>query len=300
MTAHLIHNPTAGEGELGKEELVELLANEKLRCRYSSTKEDGWKEEMEKEADLVVVAGGDGTVRKVVKQLLKRSVLDKELPIVLLPMGTANNVAKTLNLQISPKKIIRQIHTAETRKVDIGCIMNIEEENFFLESFGYGIFPYLMQVMKRKEVVFSSAEAELEGALKELHRILIEYEPRECELEIDGTDHSGKFILAEIMNTRSIGPNLTLAPHSDPGDGELEVILVPENQKQKFADYIAALIRGSHQTYRFHTLLGKDISISWDGSHVHIDDKVVKLEKNREVSIKIKPGVLSFLVPPHV
>lgn len=296
-TVQLIHNPSAGDGELNKDKLTELLHAEGFRCRYSSTKDEDWKY-IDNDADLLVVAGGDGTVRKVVKQLLKRNVLERQIPIALIPLGTANNVAKTLDLQLDPERIIKGMKKAKPRYVDIGCIYNIEDADFFLESFGYGIFPYLMQVVKKKNIEYESADDELRGALKELHRILLEYEPRDCELEIDGTDHSGKFILAEIMNTRSIGPNLALAPLSDPSDGELEVVLVPENQKDKFADYVLNMINGGKQSYRFHTLLGKQIRISWNGSHVHIDDKVLKLEENKTVDIEIRSGLLKFLVPP--
>jgi diacylglycerol kinase family enzyme len=56
-----------------------------------------------------------------------------------------------------------------------------------------------------------------EGALKKLHEILSSYKPRQCHLEIDGTDHSGKFYMVEVMNIHSIGPNVALAPFADRG-----------------------------------------------------------------------------------
>ena len=79
------------------------------------------------------------------------------------------------------------------KKVDIGVVENVPEIEFFLEGFGFGIFPYLMKEMKKEEKEYPSPEEELKAALKKLHKILLSYEPRQCHLEVDGTDHSGKF-----------------------------------------------------------------------------------------------------------
>lgn len=296
-TIKLVHNPSAGDENYSEEKLVKWIEEAGYQCRYSSTKKDNWKE-LDDDLDLVVIAGGDGTVRKVVKQMLRRSVLDKELPLALLPLGTANNIANTLGIKGELKDLIGQWKKAKRKPIDVGGLYNIADADFFLESFGYGIFPYLMQVMKKREEEFGSAQLELKGALKKLREIILDYESRECRLEVDGTDHSGKFILAEIMNTKSIGPNLKLAPLNDPGDGELEVVLVSEKQKDKFANYIGHLIQDGQETFQFHTLQGKNIHMSWQGSHVHIDDKVVKLKENQNVLVEIKPGVLCFLIPP--
>jgi len=296
QVAMLIHNPTAGDEEHKKDKLIELIEAEGFQCRYSSTKKKDW-EEIEDDVDFIIIAGGDGTVRKVVKEILKRDSTEKDIPLALLPLGTANNFAKTLGIPLEPKKIIASLKTSKIKSIDIGRIYNIEESNFFLESFGFGIFPYLMQVMKKREEEYDSPEAEVQGALKKLHEIILKYESRKCKLEIDDTDHSGEFILAEIMNTKSIGPNLVLAPLNDPGDGELEVVLIPEKQKEKFIECIFCLIQGKQENFQFYTLQAKKINISWQGTHAHVDDKILKLEENKEIKLEIKPGILNFMVP---
>ncbi|MEI6949174.1 diacylglycerol kinase family protein [Paraflavisolibacter sp. H34] len=295
--AQLLHNPGAGDEEHSKEELMSLLESNGFECRYSSTKKKEWKD-IEPGVDLLVVAGGDGTVRKITEELLGRKVMEKILPIALLPLGTANNIAKTLGITGNPEEIIPAWRNGIIKKYDVGRIYDIEDSHFFLESFGYGVFPFLMKEMKKRgkdEIV--SPEEKMKTALHLLHEIILSYEPRFCQLEVDGTDHSGKFLLAEIMNTRSIGPNLCLSPLADPGDGELEVVLVPEKHKEKFAAYIESLLYGKDETFTFTTLQAKEVRISWEGNHVHVDDKVVKIEKSAEVKIELKEGLLRFLVP---
>src|ERR1700754_2395230 len=81
--AHLLHNPTAGDEEHSKNELKALMEAHGLECSYFSTKKKGW-EEIDPATDLLIVAGGDGTVRKIANELLERKLIDKKLPIGLL------------------------------------------------------------------------------------------------------------------------------------------------------------------------------------------------------------------------
>jgi diacylglycerol kinase family enzyme len=290
----LIYNPTAGNEEHSSKKLIEQIERAGFSCRSYSSKEKGW-EQFEHNTDIVAIAGGDGTVRKVIKELLKKK---KKVPIGLLPLGTANNIAKTLGVNGDTKQIIRSWKKATVKKVDIGKLLNFSEASFFLEGFGFGIFPFLVKEIKDRDIKYNTPEEELKGALKLLHEILLSYPPHKCHLEIDGTDHSGNFYMVEVMNIRSIGPNLLLAPYADPGDGELDVILIPEAHKEKFADYLLQKLIGGEEEYQFHTLKAKQVKINYDGKHLHADDKMLKLKKETEITIEISEGCLEFLVTP--
>ena len=291
----LVHNPTAGDEEHSKEMLVDEVNKAGFECRYSSTKKDDWKD-IDDDIDLVAIAGGDGTVRKVVKKILNSKGEKKGLPLTVLPLGTANNIAKTFNINPNTQLTIQGWKNATLKKVDIGMVENVPDVDFFLEGFGFGIFPYLMKEMKKEEKEYESPDEELKAALKKLHGILLAYEPRQCHLEVDGTDHSGKFFMVEVMNIKSIGPNMVLAPLADPGDGELEVLLVPEAHKEKFSEFLLHQLTEGEDTYQFHTLKAKNIKISWDGTRVHADDKMLKLPKETQITISVKEGALQFLV----
>ncbi len=246
----LVHNPGAGDEEHTKEVLIKQIRAAGFECRYSSTKEEGWKT-IEEDTTIIAVAGGDGTVRKVTKQLLKRKILEKILPIGLLPLGTANNIAKTLEIEKDTEAVINNWPTALIKKIDIGLVENVPGVDFFLEGFGFGISPYLMKEMQKAAMKYPSPEAELKGALKKMHEIILSYQPVHCTLEVDGTDHSGNFSMVEVMNIRSVGPNMVLSPYADPGDGEFEVVMVPEAHKEKFAEFILNKLAGGEETSSF-------------------------------------------------
>jgi diacylglycerol kinase family enzyme len=294
---NLLHNPDAGSEDHAKEELISLLEANGFECQYSSMNKKSWKK-MDEKVDFIISAGGDGTIRKITKHLLDRRLSEKTWPIALLPLGTANNIAQTLEINGTTDEIIQSWHDAEIKKFDVGRLHNLPSAKFFLESFGYGLFPYLMRKMKKVDKKdIATPEMELQTALEILHEIIFSYEPKHCELTVDGVDHSGKFLLAEIMNTRLIGPNLFLSPHGDPGDGQFEIILIPERDKEKLASYVSKKINGLQEPYTFYQLKAKDINISWDGTHVHVDDEIVKLEKEEKIKIELREGLLEFLVP---
>ena len=98
MRATLIHNPGAGDDRQPTGRQIEVLMKEAgYKVRYQSTKEKGWTKVLKKEADFVVVAGGDGTVSKVARRLIGTGV-----PIAVLPVGTANNISRTLGIADLP------------------------------------------------------------------------------------------------------------------------------------------------------------------------------------------------------
>jgi diacylglycerol kinase (ATP) len=295
--ATLIHNPGAGAEKYNKDQLVSIIERLGFECRYSSTKKKGWKV-IQSDTDFVVIAGGDGTVRKVVKKLLNRKILYKRFPLALLPMGTANNISNTLGITGEPEELAKTWNDKNFKKFDVGFIEGLSEPDFFLEGFGYGIFPLLMGKMKEKEnESFLSLEMEIKYSLQVLYDTIFSYEAQNLQLEVNGVDHSGKYLLAEIMNIRSVGPKLLLAPDADPGDGELEVVLVPESQKEEFANYVLNKLNGIENPFVFKTIKAKTVRMHCDGIHVHIDDQLIRIDDALEIKIHVFDGLLKFFVP---
>jgi diacylglycerol kinase (ATP) len=65
MRITLMHNPKAGDAQHGKKQLMAALAKAGYHATYQSTKERGFKKALKNPADLVLAAGGDGTVAKI-------------------------------------------------------------------------------------------------------------------------------------------------------------------------------------------------------------------------------------------
>jgi diacylglycerol kinase (ATP) len=286
----LIHNPKAGEGENTMDDIIALLKEEGYDCSYSSTPDLEEGKKFTKEVDLVVIAGGDGTVRKTAGLLM-----GSRLPLAILPMGTANNIAQTLAIKGGYRNIIRHWANSKTVSFDVGKLSGIKKGSFFLEGLGFGVFPKLMEKMHAQKKNNGTPEENLRAALTLLREIVLTYKARPCTIEIDDAHHTGTYILVEVMNISSIGPNLRLVPYADPGDGEFEVVLIAESQRDQFAEYLQRKIRGVEEPVFFSILKAKQLKIAWEGRRVHVDDASITLDGPTEVDITLQPGALSFL-----
>jgi len=293
----LFHNPTAGEGEHTKEDLVKQIEKAGYDCSYSSTKKTEFEESIPEETDIIVLAGGDGTVRKLAAHLLEKPILEKSGPIGLLPAGTANNIARTLGIKGTPEEIIVGWNDAEIRSFDVGRISGLDNKNFLLEGIGFGVFPKLIKEMQDRKKKSDDPEEELHEALERLKDIIVNYKTRQCTIMIDDKEHRGKFLMVEIMNIQSLGPNLNLAPDADPGDGEFEVVLIAESRREELADYIGRRMnKGKDEPFFYQPLKAQKIRVKWEGHLAHIDDQLIRMEKEQEITIEVVRGLLDFLV----
>lgn len=293
---HLLHNPTAGDNDFSKKELVKLIEKENFECIYNSVKEDDW-DVFENDVEFLIIAGGDGTVRRVAKSLMKRKRIEKHFPLALLPHGTANNISCSLEVDGPIREIVRSWHKSELKKFDIGKVRGMKEDLFFLEGFGYGVFPKLIKTMSKME---EDPEADVNEKIRAARTVLLDivqnYKARECTIKADGKDYSGMYIMVELLNIRSIGPNLVLAPSADPGDGELDMVLVYEKDRGKLETYLTNMINGETKPYKFNTVRAKSFEILWEGKDLHVDDERIKLDDPIEIRIDIQPDMLDFMV----
>ena len=291
--AKLIHNPKAGNGALNNKQLIRLLKKEGYDVTYADSKKGGW-DNWDEDDDIIIVAGGDGTVRKVTKKLLQRQLIDKRFPIAVLPLGTANNIASTFYAEKDVKTVIAQWELQHKRPIDIARVRGIKKENFFIEGLGAGVFPELMKAMSLQKTKASDAKGELRAAQKLFEETVQNYKPHFCNLIIDGKDYSGEYLLIEIMNMQAVGPRLDLALHADPSDGVLEIVLVNAEEQQKLAGYARLKHRGEEADYNFHSVKGKDIRIQWSGPSIHLDDQLIRTKKNTAIHIQEEPGLMLF------
>jgi diacylglycerol kinase family enzyme len=295
MKAHLLHNPKAGDKDHSENELIKQISAHGIRCIYSDVKKE-WTKDLTPDEDFVIIAGGDGTVRKVILEFLKGKAGDKRYPIALLPMGTANNISRSLHLTGDLDDIIKSWQRQHVQKFDIGRVTGFHEEMFFLEAFGFGIFPVLMAAMKQLGEP-DEPEEKIKMALEMLDDVINDYTAQECWLEIDGVDHSGKYLMVEVMNIRSIGPGLNLNADADVGDGEMEVVLLGEDKRKTFAAYIRDRITSAaHKDYDLPVIKGKNIRMGWEDEHAHIDDELIKAGKGKSYIVSILKRELDFWV----
>lgn len=291
----LYYNATAGEGVHSKAGLIRQIRDAGYRVTGASSKSTSVRDAGE-DADVLVVAGGDGTVRKACLDLLHMPIKQSR-PIGLLALGTANNIALTLKISKYVGQVIRSWSRHRLKRFDVGRIDGPKGSDFFIEAFGFGLFPGLMRRMERLlAAVELSAADELSQALKLLAAMVQNYEAARCKVMLDDREYEGKYIMAEVMNIRSLGPRLVLAPGADPGDGRFDVLLVSERQRARLLAYLEKLAQGIRARFPFRTIKARRITIRWEGNDMHIDDQLNRKYVPVTYKVSLLDGMLDFLV----
>lgn len=291
-SAILFHNPSAGDETHSRNSLLFLMENEHYQCYYYSMEDPHW-EISHLNPDLIVIAGGDGTIRKVIHHLLMQNKTLQSVPIAIFPMGTANNIASTLFISGTPREIIHSWKVNKTVPIQVWRCKSSDTKGLFLEGMGGGIFPALMKEMEdRQEDISDDPEKKLALAKKLLLETVLTFPARYYSIQADGIDYSGDYIFVEAVNIRSIGPNLLLAPDTNPSDDLLDLILVPESQRGRLAECVQALTNGQVISPGGLTVKAHQIHIQSDERMFHVDDVPVVFSPHR--SILIDPLDLSL------
>ena len=297
MRVTLMHNPTAGDEQFSGDELLEMVRDAGYKAVYQSTKDDDYASALKDPGDLVVAAGGDGTVRKTATRLIGR-----EIPLAILPLGTANNISKSLGITGSPRQLIAGWARAPRKKFDVGVASGPwgKKEKRFIEAAGCGLLTRVMSDLDAKEeedpTYFERTPDPLGLARSALRETLSDYRPHDLQVTLDGHDFSGQYLLLEAMNIRLIGPNLELVPEAEPADGYLDVVFLTADKREEFTAYLSHRLEGTQETPYLPVRRARHLQIAWEGMEIHLDDEIwpeKKREKKKAASSKGKSSTRS-------
>jgi diacylglycerol kinase (ATP) len=295
--ARLIYNSSAGNTSGTLASLLEGIKAAGYETHYDVTvSEEDLDGVLNKPTDVVVVAGGDGSLRAVVKRLLEYPAHARPA-LTVLPLGTANNVANMLMPKMTVPQILGGLSNPVSRAFDIGSVRCEAEgcepgENIFLEGAGVGLFANMMANYQPDEGKNPFR------ALQVMTQTLSTFAPQTLTLRADEQQFSESFVMLEVMNTNAVGPRLPLAPQADAGDGLFDVVLVREDARVGFLNYVTNVISGSVESLlnvEMKRLRRLELTC-WNWS-VHADAEIIPVQGESRVSFEMMPGALELWLP---
>jgi len=265
MRIVLVHNRKAGKGKVQKKDLHAML--EKAGCDILCAKPGSQKfHEGLEDAKLVVAAGGDGAVTKVALAL--RST---DPPIAIVPLGTANNIARALGVPTDPEEAIKAWKDAQEKHIDVWVAKGPWGERRFIEGCGLGALTRMTHHMDRKSITAKTTKEEIAIARGKLLNVLRQSKPVAVSATLDDQKLEGKFLLLEALNFSSVGPRLSLSFAADPSDGFLDVGYAQESEYDALCKWLEG---GASPDDPAPIALrrGKSMTLSWKGARFRIGD----------------------------
>jgi diacylglycerol kinase family enzyme len=287
MRATLFHNPTAGH-KAAKDEILAAMKLADFDVRYVSVKNGDVEEALEKKTDLIVIAGGDGTITEVVTKLANRSV-----PVALLPLGTANNIARSLGIAGTPQELVETWKLDNTHPLDVGAVKASWGASRFVEGFGVGVFAEFLRAADKGEKVKGADNLRKGRAL--LEKRIKTAKPVDLSITIDGKPLKGEFLGVEVMNVPFTGPGLPLATKADLADGLLDVVCFDAGRRRDFEAWLEA---PQDEQAPVATRQGKTVELVWTDSANRLDDESHgNRDKKQAVELTCEKEQLKVLIP---
>jgi diacylglycerol kinase (ATP) len=288
----LLHNPSAGgDASFGEVRRALERAGYAIAAEIEKDADYGRIREQE-EVDFVVVAGGDGTVRRAA-----RALAGSKMPLAILPVGTANNIAKSLGIAGEIDAIVAGWEAGTRMPFDLGVAHGQWGSSRFLESVGSGLVPAGIAAAEEHPAhKTSDPDTELRRALENYAEALERLATRRWTGLLDDEPIDDEFLLVEILNIPSVGANLELAKDADPSDAFFDVVTAREAERRILKDYLLARRKGAEPTLVLPTRRARRAEIT-GFERMHVDDELRRIESAGKVTIEIEPGAITFVVP---
>ena len=295
MNTRLIVNPTSGPLENPEllTDLAEALQTQGIQAEICTTTPDEDGEGLAADAakagaKLVIVAGGDGTIEAVA-----RGLAHTQTRLGIIPLGTRNNIAASLNIPNDLTQAIQTLAEGEHGRFDMGKANNY----YFMEVVGVGLeaslFPCGDEVKEGIKKNYLLALKSIFSGVK----TFLQFSPHRLVLRFDGRRiRRLRTLQVNICNSPRYGVEFALAPEAKMNDGKLDVIYIDNPSKWDHLRHFFTAMRGDQLPHeRLNTYRASKIEVrSYPPLDVHADGECLG---TTPVTVEVIPRALWICVP---
>ena len=295
MHTRLIINLTSGPANKPNlsTEIVDALQTQGIQAELCATTPDEDGERLASEAakagaELVIVAGGDGTIEAVARGLMHTQTV-----LGIIPLGTRNNIAASLDIPSDLSQAIQTIIEGERGQFDMGKANN----HYFVEVVGVGLEATLFPrgdevkegIKKNYWAAFKSFFSGIQTFLQfKQHRLVLRFDDRRM--------HRLRTLQVNICNSPRYGVQFALAPDAKMNDGKLDVVYIDNPSKWDHLRHFFKAMRGErlpHERLNTHRVAKIEIR-SRPPLEVHADGQCLGVTP---ITVEVVPKALWICVP---
>lgn len=239
------------------------------------------REAVEKEADLVVAVGGDGTVNECARALLGTSCA-----LGIIPCGSGNGLARHLGIPMNLEKAIAYLNTHKVRTIDTASLNGKP----YMGVAGVGFDAHISKV-------FSSFGQR--GFLSYIRLVMREYKAypsQKYKVIVDGKVQEVFALLIAVANSSQFGINARITPMAIDDDGLLDIAILGKFPMINGISMARKLFGGKLEKSNYTTYLrGRSVEIIQTSVLAHIDGEPI--EPGENLVFEIRPRSLLVAVP---
>ena len=288
----IILNPTAG----GVDDLDVVMtqlrrlpdAEIRLTGRRSSAARFA-RTALRKGREIIIAAGGDGTLNEVINGIGENL---GEARVGLIPLGTGNDFARTIEVPTDLATAIDLIVTGEMRAVDLVRVTS-DEVRYFVNVSAGGFSGLVDEKLTPKMKKTWGPLAYLRGAAAALS----ELRAYRTTLAFDNSESLMLDLYNVVVaNGRYVGGGTLIAPEASIDDGLLDIVLIPKRSAPELALLAAQVAMGTHLSSGAIVFrLAAQLTVnSKPGMWFNVDGELVGNEPTR---FEILPRALRFIAP---
>lgn len=234
--------------------------------------------------DRVIIGGGDGTLAMAVD-----AVVDAQLPLGVIPLGTANDLARTLSLPLDPVAAAEVIVAGHQRRIDLGWVNGKYFFNVATIGIGIGVTRRLTRERKRRWGALAYLFAGIE--------VLAHVRPFAVEIETSSDKIRVRTIQVMVGNGPHFGGGMTLHEAARIDDGLLNLVSVEVEHWWQLIKLVPAMWRGREKKGHVRTFAGPEFRVTPIKKRprtVMADGEVCA---RTPAHFRVAPGLLSVFVP---
>jgi YegS/Rv2252/BmrU family lipid kinase len=294
--AAIIYNPVARTISRRKyllQRSIEELARQGIEATLIATRAPGTaveqtRQEIENGCDLIIAAGGDGTINEVANGMLHTNV-----PLAILPGGTANVLAREMRMPRRLEDAVARIRQFRPVRVAAGSLKTESEERIFLCMAGAGL---------DAEIV-SRIDGNLKASIGKFAYYLVSFGQvvrplPEFEVSVDGRSYQASFAL--VTRVRNYGGDLEIARGASLLRNQFDVVLFRGTRSVRYLSYLLGVVVGRPNQISGCEVLRASSVVCRDPLarrvFVQIDGE---LAGQLPCSMQIMPDALTILAPPE-
>ncbi len=293
-TAAVIYNPAKVIGIEMFNELVERTLAEhgyKEPLWLNTTKEDPGvamaHSALKRHVDLVLVAGGDGTVRVVLGELA-----DTGMPVAILPSGTGNLLARNLDIPLDLERAMLLAVTGDVSPTDLIEVTFPDHTEYAAVLAGVGIDADIMGDTNEDLKKAIGPAAYIVAGAKHLRA-----NPMNVRLTVDQSETvEAEASLVSVGNVGELQQGVSIIPDASAHDGKLDVLVATPHSTLDMAQMITDVLTEAKDGPNLARYSGGKLRLEIEGGAMcQIDGDVVG--EVDDVTFQVRPGAVALVLP---